>query len=182
MRPDAGPGPCVVGKSCRRPGAVFIGHEGRICEHHADLIWGKVEWRDAVDCDIPVTGSEAREYARADARARRTAEHRKPTSLGEIYFVRIDDLVKVGWTSKLADRVRSYGPKAELLANYPGTRADEAALHRQLTPARFRGREWYSDTDVIRAFIHEALERHGPPRFDRIRWTEPKSSNVKPKR
>ena len=171
---------CAIGQ-CGRKGTLHIGLEGRVCEFHADVIWRKVERRDADSCHIDLAGMEAREYDRAEARAKRTKGRRKPTAMGEIYFVRIDDLIKVGWTTKLADRIRAYGPNATLLANYPGTRADEAALHRQLTPARFRGREWYSDTDVIRAFIAEALATHGPPRFKSIPWTEPKSSNVRPK-
>lgn len=172
---------CAIRK-CNRTPSLRIGMtEGLICEHHASSIWDRVEWRDATQRDEQVPGMEGRDYVRADARAIRSTNRRKPTSMGQIYFVRIDDLIKVGWTTKLADRIRAYGPKAELLANYPASRADEAALHRQLTPSRFRGREWYSNTDIIRAFIDEALERHGRPRFERLPWTEPKTSNIKPK-
>lgn len=172
MRPPK-PKPCVI-RGCDRPPVLWIGHEGYMCEHHADRVWLKVERRDAEKCDEIVPGAEAREYDRAEARAKRAVETRKPVAMGEIYFVQVDGLIKVGWTTKLADRIRAYGPKAELLANYPGTRSDEAALHRQLKPARFKGREWYSDTDVIRAFITEATQKHGPPRFQRIEWTTPK--------
>lgn len=173
---------CAIQK-CPRPPELWVGIiEGGICERHAGSIWERVEWRDARKRDEAIPGMEGRDYIRADARKVKAIERRKPTSVGEIYFVRIDDLVKVGWTSKLADRIRSYGPKAELLVNYPGTRADEAALHRQLTPARFKGREWYRETDIIQAFIAEALEKHGRPRFASIEWTTPKTSNVKPKR
>lgn len=171
MRPEPAPEPCIIGQ-CRRPGSVFIGYEGYLCDIHADIIWHKVEWMDTDRFDQVVTGAEGRDYTRAEARAKRTAQRRKPAAMGEIYFAQVDGLIKVGWTTKLADRMRAYGPKAVLLANYPGTRADEAALHRQLTPARFRGREWYSDGDVIRLFITDAIEKHGPPRFDRIEWTE----------
>lgn len=173
---------CFVRACSRVPEIYVFAADARICEYHANAIWEKVEWRDARDRDQDVPGMEGRDYIRSDARKVRAVERRKPASVGEIYFVQIDDLIKVGWTTKLADRVRAYGPKAELLANYPGTRADEAALHRQLTPARFRGREWYSDCDIIRAFVAETVERHGGPRFDRISWTEPKTSNIKPKR
>lgn len=173
---------CVI-RNCSGTPDVWVGvTDGRVCERHANGIWETVEMRDATHRDQNIPGMESRDYIRSDARKIRAVERRKPTSVGEIYFVRIDDLIKVGWTSKLADRIRAYGPKAELLANYPGTRADEAALHRQLTPARFRGREWYSDTDIIRAFVAEAVAKHGRPRFARIDWTEPKTSNVKPKR
>lgn len=58
--------------------------------------------------------------------------------------------------------------------NYPGTRADEAALHRQLTPSRFKGREWYSDTPIVQRFIEDALKIYGPPRFEQLGWTKPK--------
>lgn len=175
-----GPPACVVG-NCRGVGTLPFGWEGDICERHAYEIWRRVEWRDAENCDTVIPYAEAREYDRADARAKRSTERRKPTSMGEIYFVKVDDLIKVGWTSKLADRVRSYGPKAELLAHYPATRADESALHRQLTPARYRGREWYSDVPAIRLFIDEALRKHGSPRFRRLEWTEPKAV-TKPRR
>lgn len=169
--------PCIVG-TCGRDGSIYVSTSltagGKICEWHADSIWRLVESRDTAGCDQNVPGAEAREYDRADARNKRAVERRKPVATGQIYFVQVDGLIKVGWTSKLADRIRAYGPKATLLANYPGTRADEAALHRQLTPARYRGREWYSDCDITRMFIDEALAKYGPPRFNSIEWTEPK--------
>lgn len=165
--------PCVIGR-CSHPGEVFIGHEGYLCERHVDSIWRRVERRDSDRPTEVVIGREGRDYTRAEARARRTASRRQPSAMGEIYFVQVDELIKVGWTSKLAERVRAYGPNAVLLVNYPGTRADESALHRQLTPARYRGREWYSDGDVIRMFITEAIEKHGPPRFQTLGWSEPR--------
>lgn len=181
LRPENAARSCLIPR-CKRAGEVWIGRDGYVCEYHADNVWRRVEQRDTEGCDRFIPGAEARDYERADGRARRAVSKRKPSATGEIYFVRVDDLVKVGWTTKLADRVRAYGPKAELLAHYPGTRADETALHQQLAPARFRGREWYSDTDIIRAFVAETVATHGPPRFDRIPWSEPKGSNIRPKR
>lgn len=170
------PRPCVVfgRQRCKREGSVFVGHEGYLCDYHAGIIWRRVEENDTNNCDRKITGAEGREYERDDYRKKRAVGRRKPTAVGEIYFVLVDGLIKVGWTSKLADRIRAYGPKAILLANYPASRSDESALHRQLTPARFRGREWYSDCDVVRLFVNEALEKHGPPRFESIGWTEHK--------
>lgn len=171
---------CVIvsttGTRCRRPGVVWLGHEGRICETHAHQIWCQVEKRDTDNCDKMIAGSERREHLRSEARKKRSVERRKPSAAGQIYFVLVDGLIKVGWTSKLADRIRAYGPKAVLLAHYPGSRSDETALHKQLTPARSHGREWYHDGDVVRLFVTEALAKHGPPRFDSIAWTEPKQT------
>lgn len=168
--------PCAIfgNVRCRREGSVYIGFEGYVCEKHADVIWSQIERRDSENCDKVIPGAEGREYERAEARQKRSVDRRKPTAMGEIYFVLVDGLIKVGWTSKLADRIRAYGPKATLLANYPGTRSDEAALHRQLTPARAHGREWYTDCDVTRMYVNQAIEKHGPPRFESINWTEPK--------
>lgn len=171
------PEPCVISRRssrCSREGTVWIGWEGYLCEQHADAIWFRVEQRDTDNCDQPIVGAEGRESTRAESRKKRTVEKRKPSAMGQIYFVLVDGLIKVGWTASLADRVRAYGPKATLLVNYPATRADETALHKQLTPARAHGREWYSDCGITRMFIDEALAKHGPPRFTAIGWTEPK--------
>lgn len=93
---------------------------------------------------------------------------------GDIYFVRLGGLVKVGWTRDIWSRVKSYGASAELLVSYPATRQDETNLHRQLTPARAKGREWYEDGDVIARFIDEALAKYGTPQRFEGMWTEPK--------
>lgn len=95
---------------------------------------------------------------------------------GDIYFIRIGDLIKVGWTRDMWSRLKSYGASAELLVCYPGTRDDETNLHRQLTPARVRGREWYEDGPIINGFLEDALRLYGPPQsFDGL-WTEPKKT------
>lgn len=161
-------------ENCKRVPTIWF-LKGQVCEQHADDIWERVEMRDAKERHLNHPGMEGREYIRADARKIKAVERRKPTSFGEIYYVQADGLIKVGWTTKLADRVRAYGPKAVLLANYPGTRADEAALHRQLKPCLYRGREWYTDGPIIRDFIAKAIEQHGPPRFKDTGWTEPKT-------
>lgn len=92
---------------------------------------------------------------------------------GDIYFVKIGELVKVGWTRDLYQRIKSYGASAVLLVNYPATRDDELALHRNLTPARAKGREWYFDNGVIAMYVSEALAKYGPPADMSTLWTRP---------
>lgn len=96
--------------NCSHVAAIFL-WPGQVCEKHADAIWERVEMRDAHKRHEDIPGMESRDYVRDDARKIRAAERRKPTSQGQIYFVRMDGLIKVGWTSKLAERVRAYGPK-----------------------------------------------------------------------
>lgn len=93
---------------------------------------------------------------------------------GDIYFIRLGEMIKVGWTRDLFQRVKSYGASAELLVSYPGTRSDETNLHRQLRPALAKGREWYEDGKIIAAFIDEALAKYGMPRAFEGMWTQPK--------
>lgn len=92
---------------------------------------------------------------------------------GDIYFIKLNGLVKVGWSRDLYQRVRSYGASAELLVSYPATRDDETNLHRQLRPALAKGREWYEDGAVIQSFINEALAKYGKPNLV-VEWTTPK--------
>jgi hypothetical protein len=93
---------------CMETGTVSAGSSHRLCDPHAGLVWEAVENRDARQLDVLVPGSEWREYVRAEARAKRSVERRKPASIGQIYFVRIGELIKVGWTTKLADRVTGH--------------------------------------------------------------------------
>ena len=104
---------------------------------------------------------------RQQERERTAAEKAKATRLartnGFIYYVRLNGLIKVGWSRDVRQRINSYGPQVEVLVVHPGTRDDETNLHRQLKPARAVGREWYEDGPILADFIAKALEQHGPP-------------------
>lgn len=111
-------------------------------------------------------------HRRASADAEKAA-HLARTD-GHIYYIQLGDLIKVGWTRTLFQRVKSYGASATLLACYKATRGDETNLHRQLTPVRAKGREWYEDGPLIRSFITKALKEHGEPPEMPTMWTQPK--------
>lgn len=156
-----------------------------ICSLHQIAVWEHVN--DELD-DPDLSEARAAMKARRDAillaeqewlaaEAELDREERRarqsPDALGQIYYARVGGLIKVGWTSDLYERIRSYGPDAELLAHYKATRRDETALHRNLAPSRAKGREWYHDDAIIRAFVSLALREHGEPRFTQVRWTKP---------
>lgn len=105
-----------------------------------------------------------------DAEARRKA-HLARTD-GHIYAVRHNGLIKVGWSRDVHQRIHSYGPDVQVLCIYKGTRDDETNLHRQLKPARARGREWYEDGPILADFIAKAVEQHGEPEA-RDYWSRP---------
>lgn len=149
-----------------------------ICHRHAAVVW-----KSLVDFHV---GRGAFIEAIADVndalaeRAKAKAEGDKKAFLertdGDIYFIRLNDMIKVGWTRDLRGRVRAYGASAELLAYYPATRDDETALHRQLRPALAKGREWYHDGPILNRFIADAVEKHGEPKPIDLGWTEPKET------
>jgi hypothetical protein len=175
---------CAI-RGCRE--RVYGNAELSVCEDHAVVIWEIVEKRDqspflreclsaAIERRDTIRAQQ-REAVKAEEQALRTA----PDAEGDIYYAKVGDLIKVGWSSDLYQRMRSYGPHAELLVHYRATRADETYLHRQLKPSRAKGREWYADDAIIRAFVARALREHGEPRFVTLDWTDPKQQPARVK-
>lgn len=145
-----------------------------LCIQHQLVVWHNVQ---ATKRDPLVI--EASEGLLDRVLADQEAAHQKQKAAhlarrdGHMYFIQINDLIKVGWTRDLHDRLRHYGASAELLAHYPATRDDETNLHRQLRPALAKGREWYHHGDILRMYLAETLAKHGPPTV-KVTWTEPK--------
>lgn len=48
---------------------------------------------------------------------------------GFVYYIRMDDLIKIGYATNIANRMRAYPPSAELLAAHPGTEKLEREIH-----------------------------------------------------
>lgn len=92
---------------------------------------------------------------------------------GQIYFVRLNGLIKVGWSLRLRTRLKAYGASAQILCHYPASRADETHLHRQLRPYLAMGREWYQDCKLLNDVIAQAVKQYGEPSIYPY-WTVPK--------
>ena len=58
---------------------------------------------------------------------------------------------------------------------------DETYLHRQLKPARARGREWYDDGPILADFVAKAIEQHGEPEAKDY-WSRPATPALRPHR
>lgn len=80
-----------------------------------------------------------------------TERHRALAALGSvIYAVRVDDLVKIGFTTNYARRRYALGVEHDdLLAIVPATQADETEIHRRLADHRHHGRECYFPTPAV---------------------------------
>lgn len=177
---------CLVpgcGEDLRIYGALIFRIEDRdpdkslpLCDHHATVAWRQIQsrkgdpliMRTTAEVDAELRHRQATKEAEAAAR-------RKADRNGHMYFVRINDLIKIGWTRNLGRRLKEYGAGAELLCHYPAHADEETALHRQLRPSLAKGREWYHHDDVVSMHIADTLKRHGSPRVT-ADWTEPAPS------
>lgn len=80
-----------------------------------------------------------------------------------VYYLAVRDLIKIGYTATLAERLRSYPPHARLLATEPGDRALETVRHAQFNEYLESGREWFHRGDRLMAHINSIRTRHGMP-------------------
>lgn len=82
---------------------------------------------------------------------------------GLVYYMRINGRIKIGYTTNLTQRSRNYPPGTELLAVEPGTREIEARRHNQFSRSLAQGREWFAESDAIRAHVAGLVETYGVP-------------------
>lgn len=82
---------------------------------------------------------------------------------GTIYAVLNGHTVKIGWTSNLERRMRQYPPASTLLVAFPGTRKDEAAIHRRFAHLTIHGREWFPYAPQVVEWVERMVAQHGQP-------------------
>ena len=157
---------------CPIPGCTDRPLKGEmVCTPHAVQIWARVQ---AIKGDPliqnAITESVAEREARMEEDERRRREFGK--THGDIYYLRVDEKIKIGWSSNLPQRLMSYPPHMVLLCDHPGTRADERDLHRSFKPSRAAGREWYHPTPELLAHIdrvhHAEMERRTAAHWARV--------------
>lgn len=115
------------------------------------------------DTDLPLCEQHAqRVHDRVQSRRMRPAS--RTDRPGIVYYLLLGDRVKIGFTTKLAARLRDYPPHARLLATEPGDKPLEAQRHRELRHSLAGGREWFAHSDEVKARITAVVEKHGPPK------------------
>ena len=86
-----------------------------------------------------------------------------PNDPGFIYFLRVGGFYKIGWTSDLKRRMKSYYPDSALMCVYPGTRGEEKKLHKRWAHLVSHGREWFMLAPEITRHIEQQVKQHGEP-------------------
>ena len=162
--------PFTVRPDCLWPGCGRIPRtypESHLCDTHAE------EVHQLVSVPIAERAHERRkrdDAAMADLlrRASEQSDRLAPAPDPEpkpsvIYYLQVMSHIKIGWTSNLEKRMKSYPPNSELLAVHPGTRADEQRLHKRFAAHRSHGKEWYPLVPPLLEHIKRMVDQYGKP-------------------
>ena len=130
---------------------------------HIVLIANELTVRPIPEASIKkalIRNDERDRRAKAEAKLRRGPGKNAP---GWVYYARVGDLIKIGFTYGLAERMAEYPPNTILLAPHPGTRELETEMHNRFGELRAHGREWFRPASVLDSHIEDVRQRFGAP-------------------
>lgn len=144
------------GVSCERP--PIEGGPVSVCFKHAMEIYNFLAAELAA---IPDATADA---ILAEPETMRLPAWRSDLPTGEhVYYIEVDGLVKIGYTSNLKQRLRDYPPSSVLLGIEPGDRNLERQRHAQFSHYLKLGREWHSRGDGILRHVRQLNGNSGTP-------------------
>lgn len=120
-----------------------------------------------------VTAEKDATAAKIDAGERLTPGDLIP---GWVYYLRIDDTIKIGYAKNVTSRMRAYPPSAKLLAVEPGTKKLERQRHGHFHAYLAHGREWFRPSAELTTWIDTLIDEYGKPTEHEYRYTTPQTS------
>lgn len=160
---------CTIGRHrLKRPSDIFfvLDEKSFLCQEHA------MEIVRAVDSFYASKTTRSQILAAHQDRWNEDADEKRKDKLrklagtndpGFVYYIRMDDLIKIGYAKDVAKRMRAYPPSAELLAIHPGTPALEKQMHQQFHAFLRRGREWFAPHQQVMDHVNGVREQFGDP-------------------
>jgi hypothetical protein len=141
---DLSNGDCVASSECPEP--LIAGAPVRLCGKHIREVY-----EFAQDLVTDRWDGAVREYVAGlhDTFKPPPAVKKRPRQ-GYVYFIRLGDRIKIGYTENV-DRRLSELPHEEVLGVIPGTRDDEQGWHRLLADYRTVGEWFLADPEVLEA-------------------------------
>ena len=115
-----------------------------------------------------------RDLANAKRRAVEEMRQKAARAPGFVYYIRIDQHIKIGYAADIAKRMRAYPPSAELLAAHPGTKETEKQIHLEYRRYLDRGREWFSPGKRLLEHIDRVRCEFGDPKILGYQYTKAK--------
>lgn len=111
-----------------------------LCERHIEKAWAAYQVLNGAT--VPEKQEDAgRDVQSIDAR-------------GTVYVVRVQDTIKIGWTSDPQNRMRQLKPDA-ILHSQAGTRRDEYKLQGRCMDHLVKGREWFDTSPAMIQFVKD---------------------------
>lgn len=142
--------------SCTRPS--IEGAPIAICFKHA------METYNFLAEELAGISDEAAANILAEPETQRLPAWRTDLPDGEhVYYVEVDGMVKIGYTSNLKQRLRDYPPSSILLGVEAGGRDLERRRHAQFSRYLKMGREWHSRGDGILRHVQGLNGNLGSP-------------------
>lgn len=123
----------------------------------------KIDWPELSEKRKLMLRSErAARLAKWEATTR--VNRTKPSEIGYVYYIRINEHIKIGYAKDVTKRMRHYPPGSVLLAVEPGTMRDEKDRHAQFKPYLVRGNEWFESSPFLERHITALREQYGDPK------------------
>jgi hypothetical protein len=172
-----------VWPTCERRTTHMNGKLLALCVSHAWDVYAAVQ--DDVDNQPKISEHQLNRLIEGRQRRVREDEARESRAIepGWVYYVRITDRIKVGYSTDVRQRMRAYPPHAQLLAIHPGTPTLERQVHADLKGHLAQGREWFRPDPEVMAHIDRVLADFGPvPESFRYTFRDGSSAQVKPHR
>jgi hypothetical protein len=115
------------------PFPICAGHARKLYEH-LDALVASVAKDEAVKA---IVGRDWKDDY--PARLRKNAREQS----FQVYYVRVADLIKIGYTENIRNRMKTYPPHTKLLATEPGGPARESQRHTQFKHLLAARNEWF---------------------------------------
>lgn len=147
---------------CQNPAVPDDDAPFNICAHHmAEII------RYANTFDFGKAGDLMRENSRPQGplgirvpqlHRFRPLEPQQEPYRSVVYYIRVDTLIKIGYSGRVYARMKAYPPHAVLLATEPGNPDLERRRHNQFNRHLAAGREWFRPSPELIAHINSLRE------------------------
>lgn len=148
---------------CESAPAKAFGPHMVLCRGHAFDLWAAMDDRQAAT-PMMTEHQLRREFRERAADLKRQQDSESAAiAPGWIYYVRVDERIKIGFSSDVRRRMRAYPPHSELLAVHPGTPTLEREIHREFRGHLAQGREWFRPDEPLMQRIAEVIKQFGPP-------------------
>ena len=86
----------------------------------------------------------------------RLTQRRSRGVRGHVYFIRVGDFIKIGWSTRPMDRLRqlqtSHPDELEIMGTIKGERSLEGKIHKRFSKSRVRG-EWFEEDGPLLDYI-----------------------------